>query len=292
MTGGLREKLIDMRMEYTAEPQALAEEVITAALPRLNSQDRAAIVDDLWGGGTMFVRRARRRLLPGTSSAKQQWLESMVLAGLASAVELVDKMSSPIEWVTPRTGDVIIKLHPQATLPFLATFMPRMVDGVLVGMPSMRVRVSRRSLLIYSLYSPEDKVLLASNPSGRWNETASHIIDVTGDVNAVSLWGPPVGLVDSLSEAKPHPVTDAEAAARAAYRWQPTIDSLGSALLRRSGLSAGIGVWRRDGKQFTLTARDPATIEKALRNRLFGVSYRAFSDSQSVAVTTERESRD
>jgi hypothetical protein len=285
----LRKRLIEMRVEYTAEPRSLAVTAVAGALAKLTAQDRAAIIDELLADGTMRVDRARRELLPDAVGAKQQWLESRVLAGLVPAVELVDKMSNPIAWVTPHAKHLTVRMRRQAILPFLATFMPRMVDGVLIGTPGIRAKPSRRSLVIYSIDSPEAYVLLASIPRNLWNQVASDIIDVTGDPNAFSLWGPPIGVVDLLAEPEPHPLTDAEAAARAEYFSESPIDAVGSALLRRSGLSTGIGVWRRDGARFRLYAHNPTEIGDALCDRLFGIPYRVASDSERVTVTAKWE---
>jgi hypothetical protein len=285
----LRKRLVEMRVEYTAEPTALAGVAVAGALSKLTAQDRVAIIDELLGDGTMLVDRARPALLPEAVSANQQWLESRVLAGLVPAAELADKMSNPIAWVNPHPKHLIVKMHTQAILSFLAAFMPRMVDGVLIGTPGMRVKPSRRSLVVYSIDSPEAYVLLASVPRHLWDQIASNIIDVTGDPNAISLWGPPIGADDLLSEPEPHPLTDVEAAARAEHSPESPIDAVGSALLRRSGLSTGVGVWHRDGAHFRLNTHNSTEIGDALCDRLFGIPYRVAGDSERVTVAAKWE---
>lgn len=289
---GLRVSLIEMRSEYTGESVDLASDAVARALRNLNREQRAAIIDEIQAKKPYRdLEKVRRELLPAAGTAEQQWIESAVLAALKPTAKLVDRLPSPIMWAHPAPDYLSIKLRSDATIPFLLTLMPRMIDGTLVGVPGLRLKPSRRSLVVYHINAPDDVVGINGIPRHCWNQLASDLIDASGDVDVFRLWGPPIGngLAFPDLHASPHPLTAAESSASAEWSSEPEIDAVASALLRRSGLFSAVGVWRRDGTRFRLNASNPTEIGDALCDPLFGIPYRVTNNRATVTVTTRWE---
>ncbi|GAA0609020.1 hypothetical protein GCM10010174_27840 [Kutzneria viridogrisea] len=233
-------RLAELRSSYTGETDSSVLPAISAGGATLDPEDRASVLrilahnyaPRLLGANTTapLPARIRHALLPDATTPGQRHLEAAVLLALRRARIHLRHRTAPrqagmFRMIRSRPAELVLHLEP-ATLPaLLAELCPRVVDGALVGVPGLRVRLHRRHVQLFRVTAPENRILVADISHRQWLATTAYLRAATGQA--------PTPL--HVEDADPVPLTAHETAALAAgsAALPPGLAALASSVLRR-----------------------------------------------------------
>ncbi|MBA8925950.1 hypothetical protein BC739_003149 [Kutzneria viridogrisea] len=152
------------RRVYTAEPVHAASEAVARNRYTLTVPERQVLTDVIEGARNATTTpiplpdAMRQCLFPDATTPGQQQLEAAVLRGLTSGRPLrLPPDNRPVVRVTPLPERLSLGLHPHLLTRLLTELMPRLVDGTVHGLPGLRLRLVRRTL-VARLYGAGDPV--------------------------------------------------------------------------------------------------------------------------------------
>ena len=249
-------RLAELRRLYTGETDSSLMPAVTGGMQQLDADDRLKITETLDNDYICRLlgenelpppaARIRQALMPDAHCDAQRELE-LAIAVAASRIGDYVRLRPPanpvrpvrvFRMVRPQQDTLVLHLEAAALGPLLLEMVPRVTDGVLVGMPGLRARLCRRHIEVYLVDSDPAAVVSLANVSYRqWCAALAFAEAVDPDTEQWWLGN------------DPQPLTAHEVQALAEHDRAPGAARLTSAVLRRGRLFTGESwiTFRRNG---------------------------------------------